>query len=139
MAVSPISQSWRGTPVRDVTTQVHAKFRPANVLSLHFEFHVLGFNGKGPRAHSIWLQLHHHGQADEPLENKIYFLETPKFVRFLPSLLSVSLSSPDFFMTFLIPVPDLLPEVADVGVALFDASCFMKEVLIGVGTCDGVV
>lgn len=42
-------------------------------------------------------------------------------------------------MAFFNPAPDLLAEVADVGVALFDASCLMNEVLIGVGTCDGVV
>jgi hypothetical protein len=52
---------------------------------------------------------------------------------------SVSLSSPLFFTTFFNPAPDLLADVADVGVALFDASCFINEVLIGVGTCDGVV
>jgi hypothetical protein len=68
-----------------------------------------------------------------------YFLETPKFVRFLPSLVSVSLSSPLFLIVFFNPAPDLLAEVAEVGVALFDASCLMNEVLIGVGACDGVV
>jgi hypothetical protein len=41
--------------------------------------------------------------------------------------------------TFFNPAPDLLAEVADVGVALFEASFFMKEVLIGVGAWDGVV
>jgi hypothetical protein len=71
--------------------------------------------------------------------NQCYFLEAPKFVRiFLESFESVSLSSP-FFFAFLVAAPNLLPEVAEVGVALFEVASFINEVLIGVGRCDGVV
>jgi hypothetical protein len=75
----------------------------------------------------------------EDAKQEYYFLEAPKFVRiFFESFESVSLSSP-FFLAFFVVAPTLFPEVAEVGVALFEGASFMNEVLIGVRACTGVV
>jgi hypothetical protein len=68
----------------------------------------------------------------------LYFLVAPKLVRtFFTSFVSVSLSSP-FFLFFFVPAPVRLADVAEVGVAWFEADSFRNEVDRGVGAWEGV-
>jgi hypothetical protein len=66
--------------------------------------------------------------------SSIHFLDAPKATLTFLSFESVSLSSPFIFVVFFKPAPD-----AEVGVALFEVASLRKEVLIGVGACEGVV
>jgi hypothetical protein len=68
----------------------------------------------------------------------LYFLVAPKLVRtFFTSFVSVSLSSP-FFLFFFVPAPVRLADVAEVGVAWFEADSFKNEEDRGVGAWEGV-